>query len=480
MDSIITYLVLYIQYLHKQIFDLLLFIAKHIPIKQWAFDDSKSPEYQKFKIDKLPVILKFEKQDYQFLLDYYKQRYNMVIKPVQRRNGRTISEDITCPRCGAPHHYIYDNNGGKGQYQCKVCGQTFCTGELVKRPIVLTCPHCGHTLSPKKDRKHFRVHKCINKNCPYYLDNLKKIPKNLKPEDKYKYKLHYIYREFTIDFFKMDLHSLPKWATNFKFRKKNAHIMGLCLTYHVNLGLSLRKTAQALKEVHNINISHTMVANYAKTAAVIIKPFVDTYDYRPSNTLTADETYIKVKGIRGYVWFIMDTVSRSILGYQVSDTRAVGPCILAMRMAFEKYKQFPGKALKFIADGYSAYPLASQQFALYEDKFFDITQVIGLTNEDAVSKEFRPFKQMIERLNRTFKASYRVTCGYGSDDGAAYGVSLWVVYYNFLRPHKLHKWKHPLNQVENLANANNMPAKWQILIFLGQQTILNMQKKQRA
>lgn len=26
-----------------------------------AFDDSNSPEYQKFKVDKLPKILKFEK-----------------------------------------------------------------------------------------------------------------------------------------------------------------------------------------------------------------------------------------------------------------------------------------------------------------------------------------------------------------------------------------------------------------------------------
>lgn len=140
--------------------------------------------------------------------------------------------------------------------------------------------------------------------------------------------------------------------------------MGLCLTYHVNLGLSLRKTSQALKEVHNISISHTMVASYAKTAAVIIKPFVDAYDYQPSNSLAADETYIKVKGIKGYVWFIMDVVSRSILGYQVSDTRATGPCSLAMRMAFEKFKEFPGKALKFVVDGYSAYPLACQQFAI--------------------------------------------------------------------------------------------------------------------
>jgi hypothetical protein len=37
-----------------------------------------------------------------------------------------------------------------------------------------------------------------------------------------------------------------------------------------------------------------------------------------------------------------------------------------MRMAFNKFKTFPGKALKFIADGYSVYPLAAQQFDLKE------------------------------------------------------------------------------------------------------------------
>jgi transposase-like protein len=256
--------------------------------------------------------------------------------------------------------------------------------------------------------------------------------------------------------------------------------MGLCLTYHVNLGLSLRKTAQALRDIHGVSISHTMVANYARTAAVLIKPFVDTYDYKPSSTLAADETYIKVKGIKGYIWFIMDAVSKSILGYQVSDNRGVGPCILAMRMALNNFKNGLPKAFKFIADGYSAYPLAAQQFALKEQKFFDITQVIGLSNDDAVSKKFRPFKQMIERLNRTFKASYRVTCGYGSEDGAAYGVSLWVAYYNFLRPHDLYSWKRPLNEVALLQNASNMPGKWQLLLFLGQQTILQMQKSQSS
>ncbi len=123
---------------------------------------------------------------------------------------------------------------------------------------------------------------------------------------------------------------------------------------------------------------------------------------------------------------------------------------------------------RFIADGYSAYPLAAQQFFhQFGEKFrFDITQAIRLTNEDEVSKKFRPFKQMVERLNRTFKVSYRVTCGYDNYEGANYNVSLWVAYYNFLRPHQ-HNNHRVLNKAEHLENADNMPDKWQLFIFLG-------------
>ena len=95
--------------------------------------------------------------------------------------------------------------------------------------------------------------------------------------------------------------------------------MGICLTYHVNCKMSTRQTAHVLEEV---------------------------------------------KGIKHYVWIVMDACKKSILGYQVSDTRSTGPCILAMRMAFDKFKYFPGKALNFVAGGYSAYPLAKQQFKL--------------------------------------------------------------------------------------------------------------------
>ena len=481
MLTIINYLCLYIQYLEKNIEWLLQFIARNIPLRQMAYDDSHSPEYQKFKTDKLPIIIKFEKQDYTFLLEYYLWKYKKPVKPVNRRNGKAIPEDIICPRCNAPHQYIYDNNGGKGEYQCKVCGQCFTSGINATNPLILACPYCGKTLQPKKDRKHFTVHTCVSKGCTYYLANLKKLPKDLPVNERYQYKLHYVYREFHIDFFKMDMDSLPDNASALKFSKNSAHIMGLCLTYHVNLSLSLRKTAQALKDIHNISISHTMVANYAHTAASVIKPFVDHYPYQRSNTFIGDETYIKVRGVRSFVWFIMDAVSRSIIGYRVSADRAVGSCILAMRMAFAKLKELP-EHFKFVADGYSAYPLAAQQFELRKDDplSFEITPVIGLTNDDAVSKQFRPFKQIVERLNRTFKASYRVSCGYDNFDGASYAVSLWVAYYNFLRPHMSFGFVgriRTLNPVSQFAYADNMPAKWQILMRLGQETILQLQQQ---
>ncbi len=482
--NIILYLLKIIQQLYKQNCWLLNFICRYIPLKQWAFDDSHSPKYQKYKIDELPKIQPYSQDwDYNDLIPYWHKRYGKLIKPIRRRSECDIPEDCSCPRCKAPSIYLYKNNGSKGQLNCKVCDALFSPEEGNRfSSLNLRCPHCEHSLVHKKDRKHFVVHKCVNPKCPYYLHNLKKVDSKDLKEDygKNKYKLHYIYREFRIDFFRMDLNSLPKNASSLKFSKHNAHVMSLCLTMHVNLGLSLRKTAQALKDLYNISISHQQVANYCKTAALCVKPFVDNYDYHTGSVFTADETYIKIRGVKSYIWFIMDAAKRSIIGYQVSDNRGVGPCILAMRMAFRHLKQLP-EHFRFIADGYSAYPLAAQQFLRkYGEKFkFNITQVIGLTNDDEVSKEFRPYKQMIERLNRTYKASYRPTNGFDSIDGANYNLALWVAYYNFMRPHKHNHYK-VLNEVELLKGAENMPGKWQLLIFLGQQTILNLQRGEAA
>jgi len=482
--NIILYLLQLIQYLYQQNIWLINFICRYIPLKQWAFDDSHSPKYQKFKIDQLPkIVYHHHDWDWKDLNNYYTWKYGKPVKPVNRRSECDIPDDCTCPSCKAPKPFLYRNNGKCGQLMCKVCQTLFSPDEnRFSKRLSLKCPHCSHTLTHKKDRKHFVIHKCINPKCPYYLHNLKKVDKAdlIDEYGKNKYKLHYIYREFTLDFFKMDLNSLPSNASSLKFKKFDSEVMGLCLTMHVNLGMSLRKTKYALKELYNINISHQQVANYCTTAAICIKPFVDNYDYQAGTTFTADETYIKIKGIRAYIWFIMDAAKRSIIGYRVSTERDVGACILAMRMAFRHFKKLP-ENFRFIADGYSAYVLAAQQFFReFGDNFkFEVTQVIGLTNDDAVSKKYRHFKQLIERLNRTYKASYRPTNGFDNIDGANYDLSLWVAYYNFLRPHTHNNYR-VLNDIELLHGADNMPGKWQLLIFLGQQTILNLQNQNIA
>ena len=390
MYTIIPLLLAHIQELYKQISFLFKFIEK-------SKDDSLfSPKYNKLKVDKLPTIHVPVKKDYKQLLELYLKEHDKPLKPIKSRGKHPVPEDVHCPCCNAPHDYIYDNTGGRGQFLCKVCNTHFNRLNYIDNPPELCCPHCGKALVIKKKRKLFNIHKCVNPNCSYYLHSLQNLSREQLEEYKSnpeKFKLHYIYREFKINFFKIDLYSLPKHASSLVFRKFSPHVMGLCLTYLVNCGMSTR-----------------------------------------------------------------DTV----------------PCILAIRMAFDKFKKFPGKALKFVADGFSAYQLARQQFALH-DIDFDVTQVTGLTNDDEVSKEYRWLKQNIERLNRTSKFSYRVTNGYGSNEGASTHLALFVAYYNFLRPHPYNYWR-PLNEVKDLEKAELMPAKWQILIELSQQLIINQQK----
>ena len=153
--DIILYLLQLIQYQHKQICWLLNFICRYIPLKQWAFDDSHSPKYQKFRIDRLPKIIYYQKWDYKEYIPYLEWRYGKKIKPVQRRSECDIDDNCTCPRCNAPKPYLYKNNDSKGQLLCKVCSTAFSPEEKrFARPYPLKCPYCSHSLVSIKNRKH--------------------------------------------------------------------------------------------------------------------------------------------------------------------------------------------------------------------------------------------------------------------------------------------------------------------------------------
>lgn len=96
------------------------------------------------------------------LIPYFEKRYGKKICPVNRRSECDIPEECCCPRCGAPKPFLYKNNDSKDQLLCKVCDTRFSPEDSRFSSVKLRCPHYGNALVPKKSRKHFIIHKCVN------------------------------------------------------------------------------------------------------------------------------------------------------------------------------------------------------------------------------------------------------------------------------------------------------------------------------
>src|SRR5699024_6313747 len=139
-------------------------------VARGLYDDPIDKPYRKFEVDDLPIIEKLEKLDYIQLIKEYEQKHGKPFKPVQRRKNSVVKvpEKLTCPRCSAPSSYLYANNGGEGQYLCKICGCLFNQKNRFLKESVFRCPYCIKALERIKERKGFYVHKCRNDACSFY------------------------------------------------------------------------------------------------------------------------------------------------------------------------------------------------------------------------------------------------------------------------------------------------------------------------
>lgn len=473
LPQIITYLLTFINFQDQIIRTLLtLLIGKSMFDK--STEKPVNKPYRKLQVDDLPIIEIPEKLDFRTLLSEYMETKGKPLKPVQRRSNSTpVPSSIKCPKCGAPAEYLYANNGGKGQYQCKVCSCLFNQKSRYLKEAILKCPHCAKTLEKVKERKDFHVFKCKNNDCSYYQKKWSRMSQREKKrfkEDPQAFKMRYIYRQFHMDYQPLAKHSPKKPKVDLSRLYVSPHTLGLILTYHVNYGLSARKTAALMKDIHGVSISHQSILNYENSVALTLKPYIDHYPYELSDQFCGDETYIRVNGRWHYLFFFFDAVKKVILSYPVSSNRDTATAIRAMDEVLLKLKEIP-ENLTFVVDGNPIYLLAQHFFHQHEISF-DVKQVIGLTNEDEVSREYRPLKQIIERLNRTFKGNYRSTYGFGSESGSVSFVTLFVAYFNFLRPHASLEGKVPV-LIPELERLPNMPARWTKLIDLAQQWLID-------
>lgn len=475
LTPLLTYLVQIIKFQRALIIFLL---AQLIDI----FDHSRLPStdkptykrFNQFQVDdKLPILaadIGPESLNYEQLIIDYMTKTGKDLKPIRRRQGTVITfQNQRCPRCNAPSDYLYANNGKGNQLKCKICAFSFQNGDAQKKKaVVLHCPYCQHRLEAHHHRSNFDVLRCPNDQCSFRLKQIKQLSvaeaKQFK-EQPSSFKVRYTFRNFKFDLKGLAASSPVQAKVDLSKIQASPEVLGLVLTYHINYGLSDRRTAAIMYDVHGVKISHQTIHNYEEAVATVIRPFWANYPYELSNQLVGDETYVKVKGKWNYIFYFYDAVKKLILADYITPNRTTESAVVAINQVLQKMSERPAD-LQFVVDANPIYQVAQLYFA-QQGINFKIKQVVGLTNKDPISKEYRFLKQTIERLNRSFKGNYRSATGFNSPTGSASYTALYSAAYNFLRPHEALDYKVPVHLPE-LDNKPRMYDKWLALIDLAQ------------
>jgi len=439
----------------------------------------KHPNYRNFSVDPLAPLSEppqpkelFPSKDYKLLLAEYQLKHGKPLSPVRYRSSSPrVPEHTSCACCGAPHCYLYYNDGKKRtQLLCKVCNHLFQLNRRYQKGMKTKyyCPYCHHALFTWKQRKDVTIYKCCNDHCHHRIRKMRKLndaEKALMKKRSSQFKLCYQYREYHYAP-EVLIHSSPeKPHVDITKIHNSPDILGLILTFYVSFACSARKTALIMRSVFNINVSYQTVLNYAAAAAFYCNSFNLKYKGSIDNISAGDEAYIKVMGKHHYVFFFISSESLKITAYHAADNRETLPAIIAVKEAIRT--AHPGQTIILVTDGNPSYP-AGIHF-LNADRELDSSvqhrKVIGLQNLDSESEAYRPFKQLIERLNRTFKHHVKPSHGFNSLNGAVALVTLFVTHYNFLRSHMSLNYRTPI-ELPDLTQITTIQGKWAKILSL--------------
>ena len=437
----------------------------------------KYPNYRNFAVPPLPPLTKLEQpeatvpaKNYREILAQYEQTHGKPLAPVKPRSGSVrVPEHVVCVCCNAPNNYLYYNDGKKrSQVLCKVCSALFQAekGPGRTRKTRYYCPYCQHALFQWKQRKECTIYKCCNDNCLYRIRNVSKLneaEKKLREKRTSQFKLCYQYREYHYQPNELTHAGPDKPAVDLTRAYNGPDVLGLILTFYVSFALSARKTALILKSVFRIPISYQTVLNYAAAAAFYCHSFNLSHKGRIDDINAGDEAYIKVMGKHHYVFFFISSKNLKITAYHVADTRETLPAIIAMNEAIRTAD--PNQVIMLVTDGNPSYPAGIHFLNAQRENHLAHRKVYGLQNLDSESQAYRPYKQLIERLNRTFKHHVRPAHGFNSLNGAVALVTLFVTHYNFLRPHTSLNWQAPV-PVAELKGIETIQGKWAKIISL--------------
>lgn len=349
---------------------------------------------------------------------------------------------------------------------CKVCNSV---SPIHPRHSFISghwCPYCNTQLRVYKERSQFTIYKCYNNNCSLYIKNKKKL--NFGEQMLYKikpfeFKLHYQHREYLFSNEQL-IHSAPKNKGSITNVRNSLNTICLILTFHVSFAISARKTAYLLRQVFKIKLSPQSVINYCEMAAFYCHKFNLKFKGPVDKTQAGDETYIKINGKTHYTFFFVSAKQLKITAYHLDTTRDTLGAVITIKEAIRTAD--PKLRIFLISDGNPAYLNAIHYLnkRLPELKHkIKLKNVTGIQNLDTISTTYRPFKQLIERLNRTYKFHLRAASGFSSKNGAVSLTTLFVTFYNFMRPHMSLNYKVPI-PLDFLQGIDTIQGRWAALL----------------
>jgi len=183
---------------------------------------------------------------------------------------------------------------------------------------------------------------------------------------------------------------------------------------------SFRKIAFLLRLLHNVSVSHTTISNWCTRFAPLFHnialELTPTLDFN-SDEWHADETVVKINGVKHFLWFIIDAETRFVLGFHLSPYRS-SPQAFSLLLSMSCLSDKPGA---LVTDRYAAYkaPAKSCGFRHIRVQSF----------KDDISNN------LIEAFNKQFKSWYKSKQGFCSFDSANNLISMFIYFFNFVRPH---------------------------------------------
>jgi len=289
----------------------------------------------------------------------------------------------------------------------------------------------------RQEIEQVTFYKCPNDHCPLYLRNLDQLnaaEKHLRQQRSSQFSVRYIYSDYR--FQTTDLQPAAPESPRVDLARIHSlsHVVGLILAFHISFGIA----ARILREIFQIPISYQTVLNYTEAAAFHCHRFNLAHKGPTDSRCAGDETYIKIAGKWHYTFLCLGANSHKITSYHVADTRDARDATIALNELVRTAP--PHQPTEIIVDGNPAYGAAihflnQRRAKNNQPRALTIHHVLGLQNLDQDSEHWRPYKQLIERLIRTYRFHTRAACGFGWRNGAVAVTVLFVTYYNFLRPH---------------------------------------------